>query len=142
MNLPTQSQTNAALRYAGTTVGSAASILVLLGLIDANTSTQLIAAFHKFFDDLQALIGDVYVIVGIAGPIVIVWLGKIGYNSASPKNQVAAALAADPKTMIDAVNASNPKIIIAAAQAIPAAQVNVTDPQLAAGIPGVKVVSS
>jgi hypothetical protein len=125
MNLPTQAQTNTALRYAGTTVGSAASILVLLGLIDANTSTQLIAAFHKFFDDLQALVGDVYVIVGIAGPIIVVWLGKIGYSSASPKNQTASALAAEPKTVIAAVNA------------LPNASVTVSDPALAT--PGVKV---
>ena len=115
MNMPTQAQIYAGLRYAGTAAGTVGTVVTLIGLLPADTSHALVAAFQTWLTDLQKLIGDSYVLVGIALPIITIWLGKIGWNSASPKKQIAAV------------------------QAMPAAQVTVTDPKLAEGIPGVKV---
>lgn len=115
MNLPTQAQVYAGLRYAGTAAGTLGTIMVLVGLLPQDQSTALVASFQQVVNDLVQLFGDTYKFVLLAIPVVTVWLAKIGYSSASPKRQIAAV------------------------QALPAAQVVVTDPKLAEGIPGVQV---
>jgi len=115
MNLPTQSQVFAALRYAGTAAGTIGSVGVLIGLLGPDQSQALVASFQAIINDLIQLFGDTYKFALLAIPVVTVWLAKVGYNSAAPKSQIAAV------------------------QALPQAQVTVTDPKLAEGIPGVKV---
>jgi len=115
MNLPTQSQVFAALRYAGTAAGTVGTLMVIVGLLPADQSAALVASFQQVIKDLIQLFGDTYKFVLLGIPVATVWLAKIGYSSAAPKKQIAAV------------------------QALPQAQVTVTDPELAEGIPGVKV---
>ena len=116
MNLPTQAQVYAGLRYAGTAAGSLGTLAVLIGLLPHDTSAALVASFQAVVNDLIQLFGDTYKFALLGVPVLTVWLGKIGYSSASTKSQIASV------------------------QALPDAQVTVTDPKLAEGIPGVKVV--
>lgn len=116
--MPTQAQINAALRYAGTAVGTIASFAAMLGFLTADQSTALVADVKAVIDDLGQLFGDVSKLVLFLIPIATVWLAKIGYSSASPKSQVASV------------------------EAMPTAHVTTTDPKLAEGIPGVQVVST
>lgn len=127
MQTPTQAQINAALRYAGTAAGTIGTIAALVGVTDQQTAQNIVAALHAVIDDLTQLFGDLSKLTLLVIPVVTIWLAKIGYNSASPQSQVAAAVKIEPKTMIAAV------------QAIPQAQVTVSDPKLAEGITGVKV---
>ena len=115
MTLPTQAQVNAALRYAGTAAGAIGAGVAVLGIIPPETAHAIVQSAQKVLGDLQQLIGDSYVLAGLVFPIVIAILAKIGVNSASPKSQIAAV------------------------QALPTAQVTVSDPKLAEGIPGVQV---
>jgi hypothetical protein len=115
MNLPTQAQVNTVFRYAGTAVGSIASIAAVMGVLSQDQAATLVADVHAVIDDLVRLFGDTSKLVLFVLPIATLYLAKIGYSSASPKSQIAAV------------------------QALPQAQVTVTDPKLAEGIPGVKV---
>ena len=124
---PTAAQVYAALRYAGVTAGTVGTIAAVVGVTDPQTAQNIVAAIHAVIDDLAKLFGDSSKLVLLVAPVVTVYLAKIGYSSASPASQTAAAVKADPKTMIAAV------------QSIPQAQVTVTDPALAS--PGVKVES-
>jgi|SRR5271166_1227176 len=117
MQWPTQAQVYAALRYAGTIAGTVASVGVLIGLLQPDQSAALVAAFQAVINDLIQLFGDTYKFALLAIPVVTLWLAKVGYSSASPKKQIAAV------------------------QALSKAQVIVTDPKLAEGIPGVQVKS-
>lgn len=115
MQMPTQAQIYAALRYAGTAAGTLGTMAVLVGLLPQDQSQALVASFQQVVNDLIQLFGDTYKFVLLAIPVVTLWLAKVGYSSASPKKQIAAV------------------------QALPQAQVTVTDPKLAEGIPGVVV---
>jgi hypothetical protein len=123
--MPTRAQLATAGRYAGAAAGTAASVAAVLGVMTPEQSAAFVADVHAIIDDMANLFGDVSKLVLLVLPIATLWLGKIGYNKSSPASQTAAAVAADPKTMIAAV------------QALPAAQVTVSDPALAS--PGVKV---
>lgn len=113
--LPTQSQVNAGLRYAGTVAGTVGTIAALAGVVDQETAQNIVAAFQAVVRDLTQLLGDSSKLVLLILPVATVWLAKIGYSSASPKKQIAA---------VESLNA---------------AHVVVTDPKLAEGIPGVEV---
>lgn len=113
--LPTQAQVYAGLRYAGVTAGTIGSIAALSGVVDQNTAQNIIAAFRAVVTDLTQLLGDSSKLLFLVIPIATMWLAKIGYSSASPKAQIASV------------------------QAMDKAQVVVTDPKLAEGIPGVRV---
>jgi hypothetical protein len=115
--LPTKAQLTTVARYVGTIAGTTASVGAVLGVLTPDQSAAMVADVHAVIDDLGQLFGDVTKLVLLVLPIATVWLAKIGYTSASPKSQIASV------------------------QALPAAQVNVTDPKLAEGIPGVKVVA-
>ena len=116
MNMPTQAQVYAALRYAGTAVGTIGTVGALIGVTDHDTAQNIVSAAQAVINDLRQLFGDATKLVVLVIPVATVWLAKIGYSSASPKKQIAAV------------------------QALPQAQVVVTDAKLAEGIPGVKVV--
>lgn len=115
MNMPTQAQINTVIRYGGTWIAVGGGALVTLGAIPPDKAHALIDALQGMLTDLQSFVGHFYIVASIVGPGVAIWLGRIGYKSASPKNQIAAV------------------------QALPQAQVVVSDPKLAEGIPGVKV---
>lgn len=115
MTLPTKAQWLAAARYAGTSIGTIGSAAALFGVLSQDQSATFVADLHAIVDDLVQLFGDVSKFALFIIPIATVWLAKIGFNSASPKSQIASV------------------------QALPAAQVTVSDPKLAEGIPGVQV---
>ncbi len=115
MTVPTKDQVYAGLRYSGVVAGTVGSLFVFLGAMDQQTSQSAIDAFRQMLDGMQQFLGGAYKFVYVLAPVVTIWLAKIGWNSASPKNQIASV------------------------QALPQAQVIVTDPKLAEGIPGVKV---
>ena len=112
---PTQAQVYAALRYAGTAAGTVGTIAALAGVVDQQTAQGIVASFQAVVKDLTQLMGDASKLVLLVIPVATVYLAKIGYSSASPKKQIAAV------------------------QAMPEAQVTVSDPKLAQGIPGVQV---
>lgn len=111
----TQAQVSAGLRYAGVAAGTLFTTAAALGAISADTSQQIVASIQVVGDDLQKLVGDVWKLSILLAPIATYWLAHIGVRSASAKAQIAAV------------------------QALDKAQVIVTDPKLAEGIPGVQV---
>jgi ethanolamine utilization microcompartment shell protein EutL len=113
--MPTKGQLAAAGRYAGAAAGTAATVGAVLGVLTPEQSAAFVADVKAVIDDMANLFGDVSKLVLLVMPIATVWLAKIGYNSASPKAQIASV------------------------QAMPQAQVVVSDPKLAEGIPGVKI---
>lgn len=117
MKAPTQAQFAAALRYAGTAAGTLATLGALVGVLSQEQSAALVATVHAIIDDLTHLFGDVSKLVLLLLPVATFWFAKMGWNSASTKSQIASV------------------------QALPQAQVTVTDPKLAEGVPGVKVVN-
>lgn len=118
MKMPTQAQVYAGLRYAGTAAGTIGTIAALVGVTNQETSQSIVASLQAVINDLTQLFGDTSKLVLLVIPVATIWLGKIGYNSSSPKSQIASV------------------------QALPQAQVTVTDPKLAEGIPGVTVMTS
>jgi hypothetical protein len=117
MNLPTQAQVYAGLRYAGTAAGTIGTIAALAGVTDQQTMQNIVAAFHAVLDDLAKLFGDTSKLVVLVIPVATFWLAKIGYNSASPASQ-KASVAAQPNTVV--VQTSSAATTIAAANAIAA----------------------
>jgi hypothetical protein len=117
MQAPTQAQLYSGLRYAGTAVATTASLFVFLGALDSSTSDAAIAAFREMLAGLQQTIGAAYKLVYILGPVIAFWLGKAGVSAQGIKQQIANV------------------------QEHPKAQVLVSDPKLAEGIPGVKIVA-
>ena len=115
MPMPTQPQVYAGLRYAGVVAGTVFSTAAAIGALDQQTSAAMVAAIHALADDLEKTIGDAWKLSVLLAPIATVWLARLGFAAAGPKQQIAAV------------------------QALPQAQVIVTDPKLAEGIPGVKV---
>jgi hypothetical protein len=140
MNWPTTAQVNAALRYAGTAASTIGAGAVLLGVLPADTAHAIVEAAQKVLTDLQQLVGDSAYLATLLFPVIIGILARIGVKSASTQSQVAAVQAASPATLVAAVKVAAPKLLIAAVQAMPKADVTVSDPKLAEGIPGVKVV--
>lgn len=142
MNWPTSAQVNAGLRYAGTAVSTIGAGVVVLGLLPPDNAHAIVEAAQKVLTDLQQLVGDSYILAGLLFPVIVGILARMGWTSASTKSQVAAVNATSPQTLVAAVKAVAPKALVAAVQDMPAAQVTVTDPKLAEGIPGVKVQAS
>ena len=116
MSMPTLAQIQAALRYAGTTIGTIGSIAALVGVLSPDQSATFVADLHAIVDDLAQLFGDTAKFALFIIPIATLWLAKIGYSSAGPFKQAAAV------------------------QAGPTEQVLTTDPKLAQAVPGVKLV--
>jgi hypothetical protein len=111
----TQTQINAALRYGGTWVATGGTALAVLGLIPADKAHALVDAMQGVLSDVQSLVGHLYLIAGIVGPLVMAVIARFGVKSASPQAQIATV------------------------QAMPEAQVTVTDARLAVGAPAVQV---
>ena len=80
MNLPTQSQVNAATRNIASAAGGAILMFGLATKVDPDTIKSIIAA-------TGTLVNDVIVLAGIAGPLVASWYAS---HSATPKAQAEA----------------------------------------------------
>jgi len=115
MSLPTQAQINAGIRYLSGYLATGGAIIVALGLLPPDTAHAILDASQKVLTDLKQLIGDSYLLAGLVLPVAAAFLARLGIKAASPKNQIASV------------------------QALPQAQVLVTDPRLKA-TPEVKVV--
>ena len=115
MQPPTQAQIYAGLRYASTWIATAGAVVVTIGMLPADTAHSIVDAAQKLLADLKQTIGDAYLLAALLFPVIAGIVAKIGWTSASLKKQIAVV------------------------QASPNAQVTVTDPKLAEGIPGVKV---
>jgi hypothetical protein len=117
LKLPSMSQVYAGLRYAGTAAGTLGTIGVLIGLLPQDQSAALVASFQQVVADIVQLFNDTTKFVLLAIPVGTLVIAKIGWNSASLAKQTAAV------------------------QALPTTQVSTTDPNLAAAVPGVKLVA-
>ena len=117
MNLPTQAQVYAGLRYAGVITSTAVTILIGLGALSPDAAHAIVTQMQLVGTDLHQLVGDSWKLGVLLGPLLAGWLAKIGWASAALKSQIKAV------------------------QASPKANVTVTDPKLAEGIPGVVVQS-
>ena len=115
MKAPTQAQIYAALRYAGTAVGTLGTIAALLGVMDATTAHNIVLAAQALVQDLTQTFTDASKLILLLAPVLAVWCARVGIKSASPRSQIAAV------------------------ESLDAAHVVVTDPALAKDIPGVEV---
>lgn len=115
MNWPTQDQIKSGLLDAATSVGTVGSIAALIGVLSPEQSATFVAEIRAIINDVTQLMGDTWKFALFIIPILTLWASKINWNRSSPKSLVAAT------------------------QALPQAQVTVSDPKLAEGIPGVKV---
>ena len=109
-------QINTALRYASGYLASGATVLILFGILPADTVHAIVDQSQKVLGDLKQTIGDSYVLVGLVAPVVATYIAKKGWNKSSDKSQVATV------------------------EAIPTAHVITTDPKLVS--PGVKLVDT
>ena len=140
MNLPTQAQIGAGIRYAGGYIATGGALIITFGLLPSGEAHGIVDASQKVLTDLQQLVGDSYLLVGLVAPVIMAAIARMGWNSASPAGQVASLKASSPGQVAEAVKDVDPKTLVAATQSLSAAQVTVSDPALAS--PGVKVVAS
>jgi len=115
MNLPTQAQISAGIRYASGYLATGGTVIVAIGLLPPDTAHGIVDASQKVLTDLKQLVGDSYLLAGLVLPVVAGLLARLGIRAASPKSQVASV------------------------QALPTVQVLTTDPKLATA-PDVKLV--
>ena len=100
MAMPSQDQINAALRYAGVAGGTIFTTVGLLAAIDPATTQAIVTNFHSLTDHLELVVGDLWKLGILIGPILAVWLAKIGVHSASPRSQLDAVEARPDITKI------------------------------------------
>lgn len=103
-----------AFRYAGTAAGAVFTTLGVLSLIPPDTAHAIVAQLQLVAKDANQLVTDAWALGILIAPFAIAWMAKIG------------------------VHLSSPKAVIAQVQAMPNAQVLVTDPALLSS--GVKLV--
>jgi hypothetical protein len=143
MEMPTQGQINTAIRYTGQSAATIGAMVVAAGAFPAANVHALVDAAQKVLTDLQQLVGDSYVLAGLAFPVVMFVIGKLGWNSARPENQKQSIIAAQPNTVI--VETPSAATAVTAANAIVAAVPNVSKvitSQITADASGPKVKSS
>ncbi len=142
MSFLSQDQVNAALRYAGTAVGTIGTIAAVLGVMDADTAGKVVAATQAVIKDLTQTFGDVSKLVLLVMPIVTVWLARIGIHSASPASQ-RAAVAMQPHTVVvQAATADDTVTMANVIASIPEAKQVVSSPRVADATASNKVVAA
>lgn len=142
MKMPTQAQLNAGLRYGGSWIATGGAIVVTIGLIPPDTAHALVDAAQKVLGDLKQLVGDSYILAGLAFPVVMGLLAKFGYSSANPEKQKQAVVSDQPNTIV--VQTNSPEAAKQAANAmaaIPEVQKVVTAQSVADATPSEKIVS-
>lgn len=118
-----QNKLNAALRYGGAFAATSVTFFGAIQFITPDQAAELIKQIHVFNDSILTAYGALTKMWVIAGPVALLWLGKIGFQSSSIKAMTAklltiAANAADPKSseaqtaIVQATNviALNPQI--------------------------------
>ena len=159
----TQIKLNSALRHVGTGAGTLFTLFGALQFVTPDQVAQLTAAVHDFNNSVISAYGALTKMWIILGPLGLLWMGKLGYQSSSVKAlasnllkiaagpaspaaaeaqkaviQATAAVAADP-TIPTSVEAKN--TLIAATISLPEVQTIVTDAKTAAESPSPSVVA-
>ena len=119
MQVPSQNQINTAFRYAGSAVAWAGGAFVFLGVLSPDQSSALIADMHQITDGLQQAIGGVSKAVVVIGPVIGIYLAKVGYSSGNLPNILKTLTSQHPEAQIQG------QIVVPAdvAAAVPSAQV-------------------
>lgn len=104
MTAPTQDQVNAAIRYAGTAAATIFTGIGVLAAVEPQTTAAIATNLHDLADHLTLVVGDLWKLGILVGPIVALWLGKVGYKSASPEAQLSAVVARDDVTKVVVTN--------------------------------------
>jgi uncharacterized protein YjeT (DUF2065 family) len=118
MNVPSQSQINAGLRYAGGYVVTAGAVVVAFGALPADKAHAIVDAAQKVLTDIQQTVGDSYALAYLVLPIIAGVIAKFGWNSAKPDNQKQAVVANQPNTIV--VQTNSPEAAKQAANAVAA----------------------
>lgn len=157
-------QVNTALRYAGSSLATAFTVMGALAIIPDESAKELIHQLHVLGDSLSTAYGALTKMWVILGPIALVWLGRMGVQSSSVKGLIGRlttiAQGSNPATASQAqaglVTASTQVLqtspaattevkvaILDAAANLPETQgkIVVSDPVLAQAVPSNKVVS-
>ena len=116
MKFWTSEQTSTALRYAGSAAGGVGGFLALIGIIPHDQAHAFVESLQNLMTHLQLVVGDLYVIAGIVGPGLAVWVARVGIKRSAPSAQAAAVQHRDDT------------------------QVLTTNPEIAAADPGIKLV--
>ncbi len=106
MNLPTQSEVNAATRHVASFAAGGIAVFGLATKLDPNTVQQIIAA-------TGTVINDVIVLIGLVSPFITAYFAS---KSATPKAQAEAITASSPGTIIvtpdkELVKATGPSVV-------------------------------
>jgi hypothetical protein len=118
MQVPTQDQVNAALRHVGTATATAATVFVVLGLLNADQSAAVIADMKDITDGLGQAVGGFSKLLIVVGPVAALWFGKGAVAAASLHRQLTS-IVGNPTVKVDG------KIIVppAVADAVPSDKV-------------------
>lgn len=101
MQLPDQNQVNAGLRHLYTVGGTVLGVAVALGALSADQSAAILTGIHDITDGLQQVVGGVWKISLVAGPVIAIYMGKRAFTSASPESQA--------KSLVSVANSTSPK---------------------------------
>lgn len=120
-----QNKLNAGLRYAGTSAATLFTIFGALQFVTPEQVAQLTAAVHEFNQSIVSAYGALTKMWVIIGPVALVWLGKVGFQSSSVKAMAA-------KLLTIAANNNDPKATEAQTAIVEATRSIARDPQIQA----------
>jgi hypothetical protein len=83
MLAPTSNQVSAVLRYATNSAASVGGVLVIMGFLSPDQSAALLADLHQITDGLQQAFGGFSKASALLGPIIVIWVAKMGYSASS-----------------------------------------------------------
>lgn len=109
----TSNKINVGLRYLGSNATGALTLAVALGSLSPEQSALILSKIHIMYQATQDFIGAFASIWYIVFPIVALWLGKVGVNSAGFGNMMDKLFAAAKAGNVDA------KVAIVTAAASP-----------------------
>jgi hypothetical protein len=125
MQLPTSDQVNAALRHVYTAAGTAAAVLVFVGLSQGD-ATKLGTGIHQIGDGVASIIAGVTTLIPVASALYAAWTASPFSRLISmKKNPEIAQVLAKPGTATAAL-----------ADAIPGNKITVAAPAAAGGAIG------
>lgn len=78
----TKAKVNVALRYIGSNATGALTLAVALGAISPDQSADVIKSLHVMYSSTQDFVGAFANVWYIVFPLIALWLGKLGINSA------------------------------------------------------------
>lgn len=77
------SGTKVGWRYAATSAATAFTIMGAMSIITPDQAQQLTAALHQLSDSIVSGYGALFKMWVILGPVIMVWLAKLGINSST-----------------------------------------------------------